>query len=54
MQVRVNSNVEKLWKNRFVHRLKRRYIGENVASLIGLLWHTNITFIIGINLRILP
>jgi len=46
VQVRVNSSVENLWKNRFIHRLKWRYIGENVVSLIGLPWQTNITFII--------
>jgi hypothetical protein len=38
--------VENLWKNRFIHRLKRRYIDENAASLIGLPWQTNITLII--------
>lgn len=54
MQVRVNSSVEILWKIRFIHRRKRLYIGKNTFLLIGLPWHTNITFIIGINLRILP
>lgn len=32
-----------VWKNRFIHRLKRRYIDENVASLIGLPCHLYIT-----------
>lgn len=51
MQVRVNSNVEKLWKTRFIHRRKQLYIGKNVLLLIGLPWHTNIILIIGLNLR---
>ena len=36
VQVRVKSSVENLWKNRFIHRLKRRYIGENAASFCEL------------------
>ena len=28
--------MENLWKNRFIHHLKRRYIGKNMALLIGL------------------
>lgn len=38
-----------VWKNCFIHRLKRRYIDKNALPLIGLPWQTNMILIIYYN-----